>query len=430
MNVSGNGDYMGSLGSYQHQSLVKNDGAHKGSQSSLNVELGAPDESQSLLGNMRSARANACSGVGRRLGMGALLGAAGVGALLLGARAGLRPMPDMLLPASNSNSFDGAEPLSESECLKVVGRQLQLDGKPHQIRGVCWNPVPIGGNYPNDIDYSRAADVDLPLMKNMGINTVRVYLPITDRQALDKIHAAGMKVVMPVLSSSADDLDSVIKRVEAVKDHPAIAMWCLGNEWNKNALYDPSLSQAEVLDRINTAAAAIRKIDTNHPIITSYGDVPEKSVIDAMPLIDVLGINIYDGTPPYRFGDRFNKLAEYTDKPAVFTEYGVDAWNANIDAYDPDTQAAISKNQTDAILENSTARRGGTLSGAFYFEWRDEWWKMGEPWVHNTDGIPGPDMYDGMFNEEWFGLYDIEGDRRPVQQMLAEAYRNDAAKDA
>jgi len=37
---------------------------------------------------------------------------------------------------------------------------------------------------------------DLALMVEAGINTIRVYSPIDDKSVLDKIHTAGLKVII------------------------------------------------------------------------------------------------------------------------------------------------------------------------------------------------------------------------------------------
>ena len=72
---------------------------------------------------------------------------------------------------------------------EVVGRQLIIDGKPTLLKGVCYSPVPINqsvyfepyGDY-FTADYSFIWLRDLPLIKAMGANVLRVYgwLPQND----------------------------------------------------------------------------------------------------------------------------------------------------------------------------------------------------------------------------------------------------------
>eukprot|EP00966_Prymnesium_polylepis_P306537 7083399-Prymnesium_polylepis.1 len=65
---------------------------------------------------------------------------------------------------------------------EVVGRQLLLDGKPTLLKGVCYSPVPINesvyfepyGDY-FTTDFSFIWLRDLPLIRAMGANMLRVY---------------------------------------------------------------------------------------------------------------------------------------------------------------------------------------------------------------------------------------------------------------
>lgn len=131
-------------------------------------------------------------------------------------------------------------------------------------------------------------------MAKAGINIIRNYKPITDEAVLDFLYQLGIYVINTVYVWGGADPSIVIDIVSELKYHPAILMWSLGNEWNYNWLYvkdSPKVSMAKNIK----AAELIREIDTFHPIASVYGGVPRQKVIDAMPLIDVLGLNIYSG---------------------------------------------------------------------------------------------------------------------------------------
>merc|ERR1712170_189084 len=76
--------------------------------------------------------------------------------------------------------------------------------------------------------------------------------------------------------------------------------------------------------------------------------------------------------------------------------------------------AYATKELTREIVERSSAT-GGDVLGGFLFEFNDEWWKdgAGSNWAHDVGGIaPGGGPYpDKTFNEEWWGIVDI--DRNP-----------------
>ena len=61
------------------------------------------------------------------------------------------------------------------------GHTLLVDGKPFIINGMNWDYVPIGENFSYNFwaqsdDFIKAAlDSEMGLLKNMGVNTIRVY---------------------------------------------------------------------------------------------------------------------------------------------------------------------------------------------------------------------------------------------------------------
>ena len=61
------------------------------------------------------------------------------------------------------------------------GMKLLVDGKDFMINGMNWDYVPIGKNYEyslwkqSDELIKAALDAEMSLLKNMGVNTIRVY---------------------------------------------------------------------------------------------------------------------------------------------------------------------------------------------------------------------------------------------------------------
>jgi hypothetical protein len=291
------------------------------------------------------------------------------------------------------------------------------------LRGVCWNPVPKGQGHPGGLDYPGAAPGDGALMEAVGINVVRTYEPITDRAALDALWEHGIHVLVGTYVYGGDAPSVVTARVNAVKDHPAILGWVLGNEWNYNGLYT-GLSHAESLARLNEAAALVRAADTTHPIVSVYGEVPAADTLDAMPEIDIWGINAYRGIT---FGDLFEVWAARSEKPMFLSEYGADAYNATIDQYDPESQAVAVRALTQELANHAVAfAPTGVAIGGTLFEWSDEWWKdpEGTNDTHDVGGIaPGGGPYpDQTFNEEWWGVVDVDRVTRPAYDALGEVF--------
>ncbi len=312
-------------------------------------------------------------------------------------------------------------PAASGHVIELSGRQLLVDGQPLQLRGVCWNPVPVGAVHPEGLDFTGFAALDIARMRELGLNVVRTYEPLLDRGVLDQLAAAGIFVINSVYPWGGAPADVVVERVRAVRTHPALLMWAVGNEWNYNGLY-VGLEPAEVVARLNEVTALIKEEDPDHPVTTIYGELPDAATLAALPGIDVWGINAYRGLS---FGDLFERWQGLSGLPMFLSEYGADAYNASLPGYDPDSQAQAVAALTRELLDN-TAVSGGASLGGTLFEWADEWWKdqEGSPSVQDVGGVaPGGGPFpDQVFNEEWWGIVDVQRTPRPAFEALRRAY--------
>ncbi len=314
----------------------------------------------------------------------------------------------------------GVSPQDEYQygaAVTVSGRRILIGGVPLHIKGVCWNPVPKGAEHPSGIDFSGLAGLDIPLMQAAGINAVRTYEPLLDQTVLDQLAAAEIYLIQSVFPAG-NDPNVVVDRVMATRDHPAILMWAIGNEWNYNGFYaDVPFEQA--VSNIETAVELIRSIDQLHPITTIYGELPTADLVDELDGIDVWGINAYRGLT---FDGLIEDYAEVSSKPLFLAEFGADAWDSRGEgSYNPEAQAEA----TEALLtelRDKSIRYGddGIVSGGTIFEWADEWWKAGNPSVQDLGGIaPGGGPHpDASFNEEWWGLVDVDRIPRPAYDVM------------
>ena len=114
----------------------------------------------------------------------------------------------------------------------ISGKQLLVNNETYFIKGICYHPVPQGST-------KRSFDLidqDLSLMVEAGINTIRVYEPIISEEVLDKIWAAGLKVIISFGYDQKGTFDissgTYLDYVEKYKYHPSILAWELGNEYN------------------------------------------------------------------------------------------------------------------------------------------------------------------------------------------------------
>lgn len=344
--------------------------------------------------------------------------------------------------------------------LKNNHYQLIVDGAPFVVRGVCYNPVPIGQSHDYDFwsDANEPWKKDGELMKKMGVNTVRFYQPGENfgavRQVVsDMYRLYGIRTIMGnwlkfwnYPAPFYDDKDfrdkvkaEVFDMVRALKEEPGILFWVLGNEnnfsfsgkinpWSSpriDKLGDPRqcmLARAEsYYTLINEIAREIHKIDPAHPVAMGNGELVCLDVANQFaPAVDILACIIYRGKT---FGNLFDNLRQVYDKPLVFVEFGCDAYNAARQEEDEDDQAAFLEWQWSEIYRNlaENPKGAGNCIGGAIFEWTDEWWKHKDYdanglSVHDTESHWSNGSYyfdiqaerNMNMNEEWFGIVKIE----------------------
>lgn len=324
------------------------------------------------------------------------------------------PPPLDMTPAPDSNPPMGG-------AVTLQGRQLVIDGRPFHMKGVNWNPVPQGGVHPQNIDFAGYVAQDGDLMAEAGINVVRTYEAITDTAVLDALWARGIYVITTVYAWGGSPVEHVDGAINATKDHPAVLMWAVGNEWNYNGLYN-GMSFDDARDRVRAVIQRVKRLDPTRPVTTIYGEMPSPDVIASLPEVDVWGLNVYRGMT---FGDLFTTWSQRSELPMFLGEFGADAYNAHFNgpndgAEDQAAQAEATTALAQELVANSTVTGGSTLGGCI-FEFADEWWKdgSGDPNVHDVGGVaPGGGPHpDQVFNEEWWGIVDI--DRTPRQAFTA-----------
>jgi len=324
-------------------------------------------------------------------------------------------------------SLISCESHSQIDEVTVSGRQILVKAKPYTITGICYHPVPIG-----NIERSfETLDQDLVLMQEAGINTIRVYAPIDDKSVLDRIDAAGIKLIIGFGYDQKGVFDiksgSFIDYVNKYKTHNAILMWELGNEYN----YHPEWFEGDIKNwykAMNVAAGRIHENDDNHPVTTAHGDLPNELVLSMSPNIDVWGMNVYRMVEPESI---YPEWTAVSTKPMYFSEAGADSYmGISADGY---AQGENQKAQADAnkIILEKTFESQGVCSGVTLFSFTDGWWKAGENdvqdvggWAPEGSGVP----YDRIPNEEYWGIVDIHRVKKETFNVVKEIYLSQKKK--
>jgi beta-glucuronidase len=371
---------------------------------------------------------------------------------------------------------------------------LTVDNKPYVARAVSYSPNKVGlspdfGNLNVSIDWSYAnyngnkkidgpydawvdADRDnmrgdnekpvgdFALMREMGVNTLRIYnfRGINKQLLKDGYEQFGFMYMMGNLlgmygSESGAEwfegtdytnkkhrknmLDSIKEMVEIYKDEPYILIWVLGNENNYGTVgiegqFNGTSNKAqkqpvEYYKFVNECAKLIKSLDPQkRPVAICNGD---EYFLDYCaknaPDIDIYGSNAYRGA--CGFGSMWTDVMNQYEKPVIITEYGCPAYGKDwSEAAAEEGQAEYHKGCWNDIEDNlaGVENGAGNALGGVIFEWTDEWWKSGQnPYGHDqTPQWYGP-FLDGCGYEEWFGICSVgDGRDSPFKRQLRRSY--------
>ena len=317
--------------------------------------------------------------------------------------------------------FISCENTSEITKVSVSNRKLLVNNEQFVIKGICYHPVPKGSN---QRDFSTL-DQDLALMLEAGINTIRVYAPIADKSVLDKIDDAGIKIIIGFGYNQGGNLDilsgTFIDYVKKYKNHNAILLWELGNEYN----YHPEWFEGDMKNwytAMNNAAQLIHEIDSNHPVTTAHGELPDALAMSLANNIDVWGMNVYRWDDPTKI---FSEWKDISNKPMYLSEAGGDSYmTITKSGYEQGINEQAQADANAKILE-SIFNNKEICSGVTMFSFTDGWWKAGNNssqdiggYAPNSSGVP----YDGSPNEEFWGMVDIDRNKKLTFDVIRNKY--------
>lgn len=110
-------------------------------------------------------------------------------------------------------------------------------------------------------------------------------------------------------------LEEIKAQVMALKDHPALLIWGIGNELNLH------YTNPKVWDAVNEISEMIHEIDPNHLTTTSLAGISEKEVQlikERCPDLDILAVQMYGDLP-----DLPNLIRKFGwEGPYMVTEWG------------------------------------------------------------------------------------------------------------
>ena len=351
--------------------------------------------------------------------------------------------------------------LAQSSQVSVVkdaqGMKLVVNGEDFMVNGMNWDYFPIGTNYSYSLwnqsdDVIKAAlDAEMGLLKNMGVNAVRMYTGVQPKWIQYIYENYGIYTMLNhsfgrygltingawvAVTDYRDPatqellLSEATKLAEDYKDTPGLLLFLLGNENNYGLFWagaetedfpDEEDQRREVGEKrgrpmyklMNDAAVAMKNIDASHPVAICNGDFLFADIIaEECKDVDIYGTNMYRGKS---FGDAFDRAKNELNMPILLTEFGSDAFNAITNAEDQKMQAFFMVENWKEIYENAYGLgKAGNSIGGFTFQFSDGWWKFGQTKnldVHDSNASWSNGGYyidlapgENNMNEEWFGI--------------------------
>ncbi|MEQ1594397.1 MAG: glycoside hydrolase family 2 TIM barrel-domain containing protein [Casimicrobium sp.] len=201
------------------------------------------------------------------------------------------------------------------------------------------------------------------------------------RAVLDRAWANGLYVVTGIeiarerhgfnYDNPADvrrQFEQVKSEVLALKDHPALILWSIGNELNLNS------KNPKVWNAVNEISRMIHEIDPHHPTMTTLAGI-NKEVVDHIkaraPDLDVLGVQMYADIVNL---PRYLRESGWT-RPYLVTEWGATGhwevpkteWGAPIEN-DSRVKAEFYRQRFDAAIRTDTSQ----CLGSFVFLWEQK----------------------------------------------------------
>lgn len=246
-------------------------------------------------------------------------------------------------------------------------------------------------------------------LRECGGNSIRIWDDIDAEQILDQAQKLGLTVLFGLwVEREADGFDyhdqeavdrqfeRIRKTVLKYKNHPALLMWCVGNEWAQDA------NNFGVFDEVNRITALVHQLDPDHPTTTAISPDSGRSiwlVRERCPEIDILSVNAYGVMPMLQ---QYLQEGGWT-KPYLISEFGAKGyWETDLTPWRTPIEPT-SQQKCDfvrATYQKYIGSQPPNCFGSYLFYW-------------------------GTKQEEthtWFSFFDDEGYETPLVGLMQELW--------
>lgn len=218
-------------------------------------------------------------------------------------------------------------PLPDKPKVEIKNMKLYVNDEEFFVKGAAAN----GGNSAKD-----GSNPFYLTAKACGANTVRTYSQI-QTSVLDDFARKGLYICMGLVigkeSEGFDYNDETARKkqisslkgvVDKYKDHPAILMWCVGNEVEPNTKSDGTTFKlnVNVWKDIEEICAYIKEVD-GRPVTTALTGIYEPNIGNVkkyIPSLDLICVNNYEGNV-----EKLNNLYKNANLPYpyILSEFGI-----------------------------------------------------------------------------------------------------------
>ena len=194
-----------------------------------------------------------------------------------------------------------------------------------------------------------AGHTSLAKLKEVGGNTIRTYDTLNLGSILDDAQKNNLAVMVGLPIPESEHAAFIYNKPEArdkqlrdirnlvnrYKNHPAVLMWCLGNELD----FSPNIKLYHFYKAFNKLVETIHQDDPNHPVTTTMKNLYPKNLfcISMFTKVDVLSTNIFISLDEMK--EELEKVSWFWQGPFIISEWGIEgpwlkkrnAWGARIE---------------------------------------------------------------------------------------------------
>ncbi len=260
--------------------------------------------------------------------------------------------------------------MSANSRIRAVAKFFFEGDRKFFVKGVTYGPFKpdADGSY---LGRPEQVDVDLALMREVGLNLVRIY-HTPPRWFLDRCASAGMRVIVTLpwakhieflrdRKARRQIAESVRVAVNAYAGHPAIFGYLVGNEISSTMVR--WLGVRRVAEFIEGLIRIGRAIDPD--TLFSYATYPPTEYL--LPEnVDFCCFNVYlhDQRDFEHYLLRLQNLTG--ERPLILGEFGMDTIR-----HSQEEQAEMLSWHVDSVVKCG-------LAGTIFFTWTDEWFTGGQ----------------------------------------------------